>query len=485
MNVFYKLKEQSSNLNIMKKLLIFSGITALLASCGGGDNGELVGVYSKSWKEPTPYGMLFVKRGSFTMGQNDQDANWAMTSQSKTVSLDAFWMDETEITNGEYKQFVYWVRDSIAREKLSNVDETYKITQDKKGNELDKPRLNWKKNIPWEKPTEDQKIAIDSMFYMGEDNIDIAPQLNGMIMSYQYSWVDYVQAAKKENKFDPMIGSYNRSLAGLGRTKDSADVMVKKDTSYYNAEGHIINRTVYRELKHRSDFISRKRINIYPDTLCWIRDFTYAYNEPYMKMYFAHPGYGEYPVVGVSWEQAQAFCHWRTFLFNSYQVAHKGVRVQDFRLPTEAEWEYAARGGKDLSMYPWGGNYIRTAKGCFLANFKPQRGNYTDDGYLISSRVASFPPNDYGLYDMAGNVAEWTSSAFHESNYSFVHDMNPNYEYNAKSMDRDVMRKKVVRGGSWKDVGIFLQCGVRTYEYQTENRSFIGFRCIRSYIGAE
>ena len=192
----------------MKKLLIFSGITALLASCGGGDNGELVGVYSKSWKEPTPYGMLFIKRGSFTMGQNDQDANWAMTSQSKTVSLDAFWMDETEITNGEYKQFVYWVRDSIAREKLSNVDETYKITQDKKGNELDKPRLNWKKNIPWEKPTEDQKIAIDSMFYMGEDNIDIAPQLNGMIMSYQYSWVDYVQAAKKENKFDPMIGSY-------------------------------------------------------------------------------------------------------------------------------------------------------------------------------------------------------------------------------------------------------------------------------------
>ena len=132
MNVFYKLKEQSSNLNIMKKLLIFSGITALLASCGGGDNGELVGVYSKSWKEPTPYGMLFVKRGSFTMGQNDQDANWAMTSQSKTVSLDAFWMDETEITNGEYKQFVYWVRDSIAREKLSNVDETYKITQDKR-----------------------------------------------------------------------------------------------------------------------------------------------------------------------------------------------------------------------------------------------------------------------------------------------------------------------------------------------------------------
>jgi len=187
--------------------------------------------------------------------------------------------------------------------------------------------------------------------------------------------------------------------------------------------------------------------------------------------------------LGVSWEQAQAFCHWRSYLFNSYQVSHKGVRVQDYRLPTEAEWEYAARGGKDLSMYPWGGNYIRTAKGCFLANFKPQRGNYTDDGYLISSKVAAYPPNDFGLYDMAGNVAEWTSSAYHESNYSFVHDLNPSYEYNAKSSDKDVMRRKVIRGGSWKDVGIFLQCGVRTYEYQNENRSFLGFRCVRTYIG--
>ena len=84
-----------------------------------------------------------------------------------------------------------------------------------------------------------------------------------------------------------------------------------------------------------------------------------------------------------------------------------------------------------------------------------------------------------------GNVAEWTSTAFHESNYSFVHDMNPNYEYNAKSSDPDVLRRKVIKGGGWKDVSIFLQCGMRTYEYQTENRSFLGFRCVRSYIGMD
>ena len=471
----------------MKKLLIISFsvvMVSLLAGCGG-ETGELVGVYSKTWKEPTPLGMLYVGRGSFTMGQNDQDANWAMTSQSKTVTVDAFWIDETEITNGEYKQFVLWVRDSIAREKLSNVDETFKITEDKKGNELRVPILNTKKKIPWNKPDEDQQEALDSMFYMDEDAIDIEKQLNGPMLMYSYYWVDYMQAAQKVNKFDALRGAYNRSTAGLGTTKDSADVMVKKDTTFYNEEGHIINQTIYTELKRRSDFISIKKVSIYPDTLCWIRDFTYAYNEPYMKMYFTHPGYGQYPVVGISWEQAQAFCVWRTTLLNTFQIKNKGVRVQDYRLPTEAEWEFAARGGKALSMYPWGGNYVRTAKGCFLANFKPQRGNYTDDGYLITAKVASFPPNEYGLYDMAGNVAEWTSSAYHDANYSFVHDMNPSYEYNAKTSDPEVMRRKVIRGGSWKDVAVFLKCGMRSYEYQGEGRSFIGFRCVRSCIGAD
>jgi formylglycine-generating enzyme required for sulfatase activity len=103
---------------------------------------------------------------------------------------------------------------------------------------------------------------------------------------------------------------------------------------------------------------------------------------------------------------------------------------------------------------------------------------------MIAAKVGSFPPNDYGLYDMSGNVAEWTSSAYHESNYSFVNDLNPSYNYNAKANDPEIMKRKVIRGGSWKDIGHYLQCGARTYEYQTETRSYIGFRCVRSIIGA-
>ncbi|MBQ3930199.1 MAG: SUMF1/EgtB/PvdO family nonheme iron enzyme [Bacteroidales bacterium] len=489
----------------MKKLSLFIVAVITLTSCSNSGSGELVGVGGTSWKEPNPYGMVYIKPGSFTMGANDQDANWAASSGQKIVSVDAFWMDETEITNREYKQFVYWVRDSIALEKLvaaEGEDSEYAVKDKKTGDLVYKkgnrpmdrenedvkklPKLNWNEKINWSKPkTDEQALAIDSMFYSDDESLSYTRELNGNILNYKYSWIDYNQAALRRNKFNTNKGRYESDLSKLGKGQDSADCMIKKDTAYIDPEnGWIINQTKFVELKSRKDFINSRIVNIYPDTLCWIRDFTYSYNEPYTKMYFHHDGYGDYPVVGVTWEQATAFCHWRTTYYNMAQTKNNQPIVQDYRLPTESEWEYAARGGRNLSMYPWGGTYIRTARGCFLANFKPQHGNYLADGWMVAAKVGSFPPNDYGLYDMAGNVAEWTSSAFHESNYSFVNDLNPSYNYNARETDSDIMKRKVIRGGSWKDVGYYLQCATRTYEYQNESKSYIGFRCVRSVIGA-
>ena len=131
--------------------------------------------------------------------------------------------------------------------------------------------------------------------------------------------------------------------------------------------------------------------------MVWIRDFSYSYNEPMTKRYFSHPATGNYPVVGVNWNQATAFCEWRTHLLNAFLESKKRSQESDFRLPTEAEWEYAARGGRSQSMFPWGNYYLRNKKGCLLANFKPGRGNYPEDGGFYTVRADGYWPNDFGL----------------------------------------------------------------------------------------
>ncbi len=459
----------------MRKNLTIIVIAVLSIACNKVP-GELTGIGMKdTFLEESPYGMVFIKPGTFMMGANDQSAIGPINDKPMNVSVDAFWMDETEITNTEYKQFVNWVRDSIAlRMLVMGNQEAYqlKIKNDTAQNPTspELALLNWKAKIPWNsrKPKDIEAVKILNNLYFNEsENLGTSKQINPLRMRYQYKWINYDQAALPGNKYNVNTGGFPKGAKS------------RVDTSWVDENGVIRDSTIIRRLITRKDLISTRIVNVYPDTIMWLRDFQYSFNDPKMRMYFSHPGYSHYPVVGVSWEQAQAFCQWRTSFFNN---SHN-LGGQDYRLPSEAEWEYAARGGKKMALYPWGGNYVITNDGCYLANFKPMHGNYTDDTGATTMRVASFEPNDFCLFDMAGNVAEWTSTAYNVSASTVVSDMNPNFQYNAKYNDSYMLKRKVVKGGSWKDIAYYLQCGAKSFEYQNESRPYIGFRCVRSYNG--
>lgn len=442
------------------------------------NGGEVTGQRGTAFIEPTPYGMVQVKRGFLRVGLDKQDTLWGTVTPQKEISVDGFWMDQHEVTNSMYRQFVYWVRDSIIRERLADPayggDDTYKITEDRDGNPVT-PYLNWSKAIPWKNPDENAERAIQSVYR--RHPIDGTIMLDASQMNYRYEVFDYEKAALRKYRLNPAERSLNTDRPA------NADevVMISKDTAYIDENGAIVRQTITRPLSSLYDFLNTYIVNVYPDTTCWVNDFPNANNETYMKLYFSSANYNDYPVVGVTWEQAEAFCQWRTdYLLRGLGPAAR--QVQRYRLPTEIEWEYAAR-GKEGNPFPWQpaeGDQKKNEKGCFYANFKPDKGNYTDDGNLITSRVGMYGANSNGLYDMAGNVAEWTSTVYTEAGVSMMNDLNPELTYNAAKEDPYMLKRKSVRGGSWKDPISFIRSAWRTYEFQNQPRSYIGFRCVRS-----
>ncbi len=168
--------------------------------------------------------------------------------------------------------------------------------------------------------------------------------------------------------------------------------------------------------------------------------------------YYENPDFDNYPVINVTWEQANVFCEWR-----------------GARLPTEAEWEKAARGGLEGQLFPWG-DIFETAQ----ANFCDTRcllewaDEGYDDGFADTSPVGFYPPNGYGLYDMAGNVWEWVEDWFRAYPGNLLND--PSFG----------STHRVIRGGSWYNTKIGLSV-VSRFRYPPNSfGETIGFRCARS-----
>ena len=443
-------------------VLFSASIVAVSCSSGGAGGsfgkpktrGEIIPrEKTQSFVAERPYGMVAIPGGSFVMGLADQDmTNTPEKAPLKTVTVSSFFMDESETTNAEYRFFVNYVRDSIARTLLAEAvgDDSPYAYQSKKnatatpyqefldgqggrdGNREGK-KLDYSAPLYWntnDYTNVEYAEIVESMYLPAEKRINNERVIDWSKIKYAYQWEDVESAVKDKNR----------------------------DASY----------------------LKKMSIAVYPDTTVWLKDFNYAYNEPLYDGYFWHSAYKNYPVVGVTWEQARAYCNFRTKFKSDYNQSQKKKkqRAMAFRLPTEAEWEYAARGGKENATYPWGGPYLIDDRGCYLANFKPKRGSYIENErkgtYTYTAPVKKFPKNGFGLYDMAGNVAEWTESPYNNSTYQFSSTLNP---YLSNQAYKEV--KKVVRGGSWKDVGYALMTGYRDWERKDSARSYIGFRTVQ------
>lgn len=215
-----------------------------------------------------------------------------------------------------------------------------------------------------------------------------------------------------------------------------------------------------------------------PDTLVW-RDKS-MYLEAFVEYYFRHPAYSNYPVVGITHEQATFYCKWLTERY--MKENRRKFKNAEFKLPTIEQWTFASKGGLDSSPFPWEGNSMQNRKGEWLANFWviPQTsigfesipvqniygkienkkvlvaggggrsyGGNSNYGSEITAPVKSFYPNGYGIYTMAGNVEEY------------------------------VKEKGISKGGSWKDTGFYLQNHVEeTYDSTNYTSAERGFRFI-------
>ena len=352
-----------------------------------------------------------------------------------------------------------------------------------------------------------------------------------------------------------------------------------------------------------------------PDTLVWREEL--SYNEPLIQTYFRHPSYDDYPVVGVSWDQVQEFCKWRSdranemlliergilnnntleqidsenfnseaYLAGQYEGSVRknmeniatggerpvkfedGIMLPNYRLPTEAEWEYAAlalqgnlsaTGDENITdrrFFPWDGNTARyqinnKTQGRILANFKRGAGDYMgmagnlNDKASTTAPVRTFLPNDFGLFNMAGNVSEWCEDVYRPLTSTTLsdpenHDLNPLrgnqfseliLDEEGKPVEKDSLgrlqrklveddtlglrenyrradvrnyldgdneenikygyadytlindKSRVYKGGSWADRLFWLSPGTRRYKDQDKSSRTIGFRCAMIRVG--
>jgi len=408
----------------MRKYAQITGLLLLLSACQRNlyNTPKTRAVAAKSLIPPV--GMAYIPSGTFYYKMLNDDK-----SEQRRVSVSAFFIDKTEVNNKQYQAFVNWVADSVAITDYMHDDSFFlPATGATVGTAHKEQRLiDWSKvekiSPLWKKAPPEIKDKLAPMMTM----------INGARMP------------------DPALLKYRFYYVRMDGVKNSEYVM---DT-----------------------------VAVYPHESVWSADFPNAQMTVMDANYFTNKIYEYNPVVGVSWKQARAYADWRSTQLKVLIKNNPNLRnfKLSFSLPTEAQWQYAAEAKTDPSdtvIHTVMTTVDKTGKEQLSLNFKQGEGSYSSDGSTFTLPVTSYTPNAFGLYNMAGNVSEWTLDAYSPSSSQLVNDLNPALLYDANEKDPPLMKRKVVRGGSWKDNGEMLNTDTRNFDDQDAVHSYIGFRCV-------
>ncbi|ANI89058.1 hypothetical protein A9P82_07005 [Arachidicoccus ginsenosidimutans] len=346
-----------------------------------------------------------------------------------------FYISTSEVTNAQYKEFTDWVRDSIAAYLLGG-----KYLNISKAGDTS---INWKNASHIDCTSSENREKLTPILLPPAQTLSHHYEVDPSKLVYVMQGFDYQEAAKKENQG-----------------------------------------------KNPNEFRYRYEVKIYPDTLVWMRDFGYSNNEQMALSYFSSPKYTNYPVVGVNWKQANAYCDWLTRQRIHTEQRSKRMAVGGVcRLPTEAEWAYAASLNEDNDKkikqqttpdtpFVFVQRDSSKTKKRSRHNARKHSNDEVEDNTLFPQNIAFGERGKYGIVDLADNVSEWTNTSYYEGGDNFENRFNPDIQWGKIDSDSKSKRRKVVRGGSWKDTPQFKTSYNRFYEDMDGAHSYIGFRVV-------
>jgi formylglycine-generating enzyme len=471
-----------------------------------------------------PPNMVYIRGGSTTIRYNQSSTD---TNSIKKVSLKAFFIDKTEVTNQQYRVFTEWVIDSIAVVQYLKDDKYF--MSDKKNEKTSESTGTTVATAPAD-TTGGRTASTDSTVKTGPE----FSMLNADSTRKRIDWTK-VSHRKIFESNDPEIRS---KIAPLLDENGN----IRKDKYIFNYTYlRTINTVSTGNPKAKTRKYVSEPVTVYPNEGAWAEDLTNSQTELLVENYFKVPPYDDYPVVGVTWKQARAFAYWRSITATEYTNMPEYMKYYHFTytLPSEAQWVYAASGYYDMirsnmdtaSVDTTGAAAITAKSDTFvtqhdstyvaaviaqskakangskdqtaapevaaeapiidstpvhtdekgmLTNFKQDEGDYWEDGAALTLPVMAYAPNEFGLYNMEGNVSEWMLDAYSPSTYSFVSDLDPVLQYDADSTDAEAMHRKVVRGGSFISNAKALSPYYRDLELDNVSHCYLGFRCVMS-----